>query len=431
MLRHRISGRPTAKRLAASLALALLALGGAQAEELSTAFIAANGDALVSRVSYEGAKRTRASALQELTGLKVGMRLSEIDPEAIKQSVLKSGIFSAIELSAVIEEGQAAVTVVVKEKWSFIPIPAASFGSEGWSAGLTLLEYNFLGLRKTLVLSGSDSNLGWSGIIAYSDPRFLHSRASFRAFASGKSSSKEARYMDGASYAAYDEKTADGGLSLVYPSEGKLSAELDLTLRYSGIGADTALRYGLFQESLALIPGLALNYDGRRFVGYRNEGALANATYTHSFGIEGMPSADSIEASGELDLTLSPWLVLELGAVGHYGTRNFQGQGSLSGMGFRTLPQGYSFSAKNAAAYVDLALPFLKLGWSVMEIFPFYEGGLYATGLIGERLDAFHGPGIGYRLYLRDIALPAVGINAAYNLPAKKFVVSANVGVSF
>ena len=121
---------------------------------------------------------------------------------------------------------------------------------------------------------------------------------------------------------------------------------------------------------------------------------------------------------------------LEIGAAGRYGDGEFQSLGSLSGPGYRTLPYQYSFSPRDVAAFANLALPLVKLGWSTMELGPFYEAGVYATGIAAASTAFFHGPGFLYRLYLRDIALPAIEISAAYNVPASNFVISANIGVS-
>jgi len=417
-------------RLAASLLFIFLAIGLGAAESLDPAFIAEHGDALVSRVVYVGNDRTRDSAIAELTDIRPGMRLSDIDPETAKQNVLKSNIFSSIDLAAEIEDGAAVVTVAVKEKWTLIPIPSGYYGSDGWSAGLDVLEYNFLGMRKTLVVGGADSNLGLGGLVAYSDPRFLHSRASFRLFAQAGSADEEAEYMDGATYATFRETTAAGGFSLVYPSEEKLTAEFDLTTRYFEVGQADAENYGLSRESLALVPSAAINYDGQLNNGYRNAGPIASASYYHGFRLQGMPSYDAVEGNAELDFKVFLDGYLEAGAVARYGTWTFQSLGSLSGPGYRTLPYQYSFSPANAAAYANLAIPFIRAGWSAMEIGPFYECGVYETGLDGDTTEFFHGPGLLYRLYLRDIALPAVEISAAYNIPARNPVISLNAGVT-
>jgi hypothetical protein len=419
-------------RFAACIFFAGLAFD-AGAETLDSAFIAEHGALIVSRVVYSGNMRTRASAIAELTGIASGEKLADIDPDAVAQSLLKSGIFSEASLSVDIEDESAVVTVAVKEKWTFIPVPSGYYGSGGWSAGLDLVEFNFLGLRKTLVIGGSDSNLGLSGTLAYIDPRFLRTKTTFKVFASYANSTEEAQYMDGSEYAAFTKTTANAGLYLEYPSESKLRADVELTLRYSGVSAadvadNTA---GLLQsDALVLIPGVGLNYDGQRFSGYHESGPTAYASYTPGFGLRGLGAYYALTLSAEEKLDAFLDGLLDLGFEGRYGSTPFQALGSLSGSGYRTLPQGTTFSSKSVAAYASFELPFVEARWCVMTLGAFYEGGAYETGPAGDTGELFHGPGLSYRLYLHDIALPAVGVDFAYNIPAAALVFSVNVGLS-
>jgi Outer membrane protein/protective antigen OMA87 len=418
---------------AAFVALALLAICafGLGAEDFTTDFVASHGDLVVTRVSYDGNARTRESAIVELTGIAPGAKVSDLDPEAARQALLKSGLFSEAELSAEVEGGGVSVSVKVKEKWTFLPIPSGRFGSNGWSAGLALVEFNLLGLRKTLVATAADSNLGWSGMLAYIDPRFFGTRSSFRAFADYGYSNVVGEYMDGSTYANFLKTKADGGFSIQYPSEGKLQGELDLTARYSDVSDSDATAYGLYRNSVALQAVATINYDGQKVVGYRKAGPKASATYEHSFSIQGMPAFDLGAASAELDSKVFWDGCLELGADGRASSGAFQSLGALSGSGYRTLPYGSSYSPLSASAFAALALPLMKSGWSVMEAGPFYEAGAYATGLSASHVDFFHGPGLLFRIYLRDVDLPAVELAAAYNVPKGTLPISVNVGLSF
>jgi hypothetical protein len=420
------------KRFAACLFFAGLAFG-AGAEALDSAFIAQNGELLVARVVYSGNTRTRASAIAELTLIAPGEKLADIDPDEVTQNLLKSGIFSEAKLSVDLEDGAAVVGVDVREKWTFIPVPSGYYGSGGWSAGLDLVEFNFLGLRKTLVLGGSDSNLGLSGTLAYIDPRFLRTKTTFKLFASYANSTEEAQFMDGYDFAKFKKTTANAGLYLEYPSEAKLRADLELTLRYSGISAaDIASNAAVLlqPETLVLIPGIGITYDDRRFSGYHESGTTAYASYLQGIAFRGLSSYYALDGSAEEQLGTFLDGLFNLGFEGRYGSAPFQAQGSLGGPGYRTLPQGGTFSNKSFAAYASLELPFVKSRWCVMTLGAFYEGGAYETGPSLDTSELFHGPGLSYRLYLHDIALPAIGIDYAYNVSAAIPVFSVNIGLS-
>jgi hypothetical protein len=418
-------------RRSAVLAFGIIAATAAQAETFDAAFVAAHSEARVARIVVTGNERTHSSVILELTGISEGEKLTEVDCEKAKQKLLLSGIFSEVSLSAVIDEsGSAVVTIEVKDKWTLIPVPSGSYGSGGWSAGLDIVEFNLFGLRKTLVVGGSDSNLGLSGTIAYIDPRFLGADVTLQVYASYARSSEEATYMDDSDFADFIAATESGGFALAYPSDKTLYAQPRFTVRYRGLSDGDAEKYDQKTDYFVLVPGVDLIYDDERFTTYHKSGPSASLTYTHGFDLSGGSPYDAV--SGQVDFKLDTFWdgLAECGFVGSYGSECFMLQSALSGVGYRTIPQGSSYAADSAALYASLDLPFVKAKWAVMTLGAFYEGGAYATGLEGQSVAFFHGPGLSYRLYLHNIALPAAGIDMAYNIPAGLPVFSVNVGVS-
>jgi len=422
-----------AKRLrrSAVLAFGILAAQAAQAEAFDAAFVAAHSEERISRIVVAGNERTHASAILELAEISEGERLADVDCEKVKQNLLLSGIFSDVSLSAIIDKsGGVVVTIEVKDKWTLIPVPSGSYGSGGWSAGLDIVEFNLFGLRKTLVVGGSDSNLGLSGTIAYIDPRFLGADVTLQAYASYARASEEATYMNDSDFADFVTTTGSGGFALAYPSDKTLYVQPRFTVRYRGLSEGDAEKYDLRTDDLVLVPGVDAIYDDERFTTYHKSGPSASFTYLHGFGLSGGPQYDSVSGQADLKLDTFGDGLAECGFVGSYGSECFMLQSALSGVGYRTLPQGSSYAADSAALYASLDLPFVKAKWAVMTLGAFYEGGAYATGLEGQSIAFFHGPGLSYRLYLHNIALPAAGIDMAYNIPAGLPVFSVNVGVS-
>jgi hypothetical protein len=60
-------------------------------------------------------------------------------------------------------------------------------------------------------------------------------------------------------------------------------------------------------------------------------------------------------------------------------------------------------------------------------ISPYFEVGRYENDLIPPR--PFYGPGLGSRVCLRKIAIPAMGVDVAYNLYDAFWSFSITVGV--
>jgi len=348
------------------------------------------------------------------------------------QRLLKSGIISKAEIFCREENGKYIVTVRVAEKWSFIPIPYASVGTGSWSAGGAILDFNAFGMRKTMLVGLLASNLGLEGAFVYADPHFLGQNLSGTVYGAYGQSSVEAETITGAQYAAYEDSTWRAGFRLEYPANGHLKGQLECVLRSSGVSSADAALYTLDANCLSLIPALGLSWDGQRNAGYFSTGPYGKLMYRHGFGLTGQSSFDSVEVEAKWGGRVFSNSFIECGMEGMYGTTPFQLQSALSGKGFRTLPSGDSYSSKYIGAYTALEIPVLKPSWCVVSLGPFYEGGVYETGLSGAtETRIFHGPGLTCRLYLNKVAFPAVGVDVAYNIPAQRAVFSAYVGLSF
>jgi len=412
-------------------AAAAFAASSISAEGLTEDLAGARGDARVARVDYAGNERTKREALDELVGIRPGMRLSEIDLEEARQRILRAGIFSEARIDAEIQGGAASMLVTVKEKWTFIPIPFGYFGDDAWSFGLNAIEYNFMGMRRTLAAKVADSDRGASGSLAYVEPRLLGSKISIKAYASGGESQEEARFMDDEPFATFGLEAWKAGLSAAFPADGRLSASLEMSMRYAGVG-DEARRDNpeLYGETLYLVPGAGISYDGRRRSGYREAGIEAKAAYARGLSLRDAPGYDEVAAGIELKFGAVLDSLATLGLTGRYGSRPFQAQDSLSGPGYRTLAPATSFSDKSATSYASIELPFARPAWCVLTAGPFYECGAYATGPEGKTTEVFHGPGLSARMYVSEVALPAMGIDAAYNVPAGLWFLSAYLGLS-
>ena len=416
----------------AVVATLLFAASSSWAEQLNAEFIAAHREASISRITYTGNARTKDSALAKLSGLKPGMELIDITPESIEQRLLMSGILSEVSLSATEEGGQVAITILVKEKQTLMPVPSASFSKDGWAAGLYLLDFNFMGLRRMLVVGGGLTDVGASGLAAYSDPCFLGTDVTFRMIASYQKAREVARTMDGSEFSSFTAESAKSMALLAYPFDDELSADLFVGPSYKiiagGDADDLDLEVG---NSLISAGSDFIVFNGQSMQGYYKVGPTATVTYAHDFSLRGTRSYDNLSLSATEVAPLFLDGFVSLGLRANLSSRPFTLWDPLSGPGFRTLPQGDSYSGTYASAYASADLPVVKLSWSVMTLGAFYEAGAYKTGPTADERRFFHGPGINYSLYLSKVAIPALSVFFACNLPERAPVVSANLGLSF
>lgn len=66
----------------------------------------------------------------------------------------------------VVDSNKLILTVELKEKWYFFPIPAISYSDKKWTVGMGFLQANFLGTKSQLGLAGlyKDDHFNFSGI---------------------------------------------------------------------------------------------------------------------------------------------------------------------------------------------------------------------------------------------------------------------------
>ncbi len=92
-----------------------------------------------------------------------------LDTETLRQCIYDSRLFSKVEVTA----ERPLITVQVKERWTLIPIPNIRASSEEYTVGGFLLESNFLGRGKLLVIGGSYGSEGTSYMLLLNDPSVL------------------------------------------------------------------------------------------------------------------------------------------------------------------------------------------------------------------------------------------------------------------
>ena len=183
-----------------------------------------------------------------------------------------------------------------------VDLPAGASGSwgSGWSAATFLVEFNFLGLRKTVVLEGSDSNPGGAGCSPTRTPASSARRLRF-----GPSRTTRTRRRPPNTWTSRPSTTSTrrgptGALASSTPPKGSSKASSTYRPLLPGRRADAA-SYGLYEDSLVIQAEATVNYDGQTVVGYRKIGPFASGTYEHSFALSGRPAFDLVTANAEWD----------------------------------------------------------------------------------------------------------------------------------
>ncbi len=363
-------------------------------------------DKVIGSLTISGLKRTRESVIYNLLDVEEGDKISLFDEDLIKQEILKTGILRPGEITYSEYENYIDINIEIKEKWTLIPIPIVSISGENQYYGFVLLEQNFLGLRKLLfVQSGYSTLAGFTGGLIYRDMDIL-----------------------------------PGDLYLL--TGGFLSNDSDDSyIHTSGF-------LGTGKEFTKIKLQSLFNYDHFLFGNSEQNQFISNP---FNFSYNDLFYTSAIQTGTKFSLTMTPgWdieessMFFKLNSSISYSKEIFKnlylaGRLSSQHLDSPTLLEEYWGGSDNSRTLVPvltdqytggsvlLEYAFLDFGAAVISSMVQYELGGYQHD--SENWNVYTGPGAGLRLYLKKIAMPAIGFDVAYNTIENDFLFTLTMGM--
>ena len=379
----------------------------------------------LTRVEFVGLQRTSETVLKRRVRLAEWIhRPWSIASRTLLASRLRSlGVFSDIRIRVRKEQGTTVVTVAVREKWTLLPFPMFSTSGARTMYGAFVVERNVFGLLKTVYGGAMFSADGVSVLAGFIDPSLAGSRLSWDFFF---------RYGGD----LYEDTTAAGVLFRRY--------QADLFSLRAGIGyrVSSIFKPALFAEYRAvsvrfwpdalLAPssesrvwtGIRLLVDGRVHHDWFAEGLLVRLQGGPLWGGEGQEY--SLEGRVHWNRAAGRRSRLGLFLAAAAADLPVAFYPRIGGKeGFRTLPQHTVVARQSAAVSLSWEYALLRFTRVTVTLQAFAEAGVYRE----DRSRPFYGPGAGIRLYLKRLALPAMGFDAGWNVEAGEFVASFAVGM--
>lgn len=379
----------------------------------------------VGELHITGLKRTRRSVIDAIWRRQSVERLSEFDEEEFTQSLYKTGIFDSPEYVYILNGERVDVYLTVKEKWSLIPAPRLNITSEDQTYGALLMESNFLGLNKFLIITGAYSTKnGVDAFVEYGEPDLIPGKLGFT-LGGGFGSLKDADWLDfdGEAQGQYSDLSFIGYGGLFYNLSSDFKVGVMGSFEHHGItNADYAT--GLEGAHQFLTGRLLLDYDRQQYTGTISTGFLARSILTLGRDF----NTSSVFTGVDLAVTCTRQLAKNLyGRIG--GDVSVLDKPYLQEMVWGATDHSRTLAPLNhdqhLAGSIEAEWAFLNLSWSSFSIKALYEAGLYQRDEWAWR--SYHGPAVGTRMYLRGIAVPAMGIDFGYNVKDNYFNFSATI----
>ena len=344
----------------------------------------------------------------------------------LRQRVLNLRLFREVEVTKRPSDSGLVLSVDVKERWTLIPVPILGASGGAAQVGLALFETNLFGRRKLLAASAVYSTRGQAGMLFYRDPALFDSRALLTVELVAENKIRER--ADGFDVVqAWRDRRIDAS---VRPGV-LLTPRLEVRA-----GPFAVFRESFAAEGYAAPPpagndfGLAadLEYQGQDYRDWFNAGPIVHAVVRRSLPALGSDRAflqSSAQAGWSVPVarnhvasaTVSGYLadgdpVLDAFTLGgRPGSRGLRAEGL--------------WAERAVTTTVDDQVPVWRPSWGTLTVLGFVDAGVSTWS--GERT-RWVAPGAGVRLYVRNVALPALGFDLAWSTAGKRLAPSFFLG---
>lgn len=365
--------------------------------------IALSANTTIGIIEISGLKRTKVSVVNSLLKVKEGDNLDSFNEDEFKQDIFKTGIFSDVEIVYKENNDSVDLFIDISEKWTLIPIPFVSMNDEKTEGGIGIYESNFLGLQKTFGFGLIYSSLNEIEIqLAYIDGTLFN-----------ENNGGVAQVIINKD--EFDEFNIDSIIGINNTSIKDIT--LELLLSYIYFGSSDSLLIG----SIAFVMDKqrysnTLNSGGLYIINYASGLDINNASYVHDLYIYTKYTFNPLRTlylSGEVRGSLFDKPVLLEQSLG-------QKEGSTT--------ISITKIDEYLAGMIKLENIFLDYSWGAITGKGYFESGIYNNN--SAPYEYYMGPGLGVRVYLKGISLPALGIDCGYNLVNKEPKISAQIGIS-
>lgn len=382
----------------------------------------------VREIRVSGNTRTATGHVLQLLRIHPGDRF-EGDPAILEQRLLNARIFKAVHVTVMpAAGGDARLEIAVQERWTLIPLPVFSSSSGDTSGGLFLMEGNLAGWGKSLSAGGMYGDRKQLVFGSYRDPSIAGSPFTAGGLVTWQEGRIAQRDDDDAVVRAYREERlaigVDAGVRL-----GRM-----VTLGLGGFGLQVHSRPEPGHVAPASVSDawggmVAADFRDEDYHLYYVSGASAHAEYRRA--LPELFGGRELEA-GSL---LASWAGGNgLGHAWALSTRGFWllagdpviDAGRLGGRnGSRGLAADALWAERSATATLEYQIPLWRPRWGVLTAAAFTDAGMARWR--GE-VTRYVAPGLGARLYLSGIAIPAVGLDVAEASTVREPKLSFSVG---
>ncbi|MDR1352935.1 MAG: hypothetical protein LBK05_06600 [Treponema sp.] len=378
-----------------------------------------------------GLKRTKPHVAEQPLRKFIGMDADSINTEDVYAAILATGILTPVEVFFADDPGGPGkiLAVAVEEKWTFFPLPIVIASQDTTSFGLALMDSNAFGLNDKLILAGMYSLTGsWTATAMYMATPDRDHGIGWQIMGFYSDKDRVDTDQEKSVIRQFNMSSAGGGLGINYSFNSFLTAGISAGVQKHML-RETGDPVAMPEQGL-LVLGIVPSISLRRIEwdGYFLSEQGVSVNYTCNIVFDA-PLFHSVSLGGAFAKSIVPGFRVDIRTGVIYAPQApALVESSPSAARVDILPS--TFSARNYAGIsAGLEKHLFKFGFGTLSAAASYQV-LWSQGpILGRQFD--HGPAGGIRLYLSRIALPAMGLGAAYNVRTGLFQGTFTVGMSF
>ncbi len=380
----------------------------------------------IASVRVEGLRGTHEEVVLQWVRVRPGDPVARFDEVRLRADLLRLGIFSDVRVERRAAPEGVDLVIEPRERWSLYPVPMLVYYRDTYLLGGLLVESNALGRNKGWALGGVYSNRGWQLLGAVVDPNVAYTDWYAKLSVFGGSGLLENVDATGRIVQSFALSRVDAQYSV-----GRTLYRV-LTPAWTGavraVRVERAIEGAALPDETALSQGVALIYSDLDPRGHFDAGLRTAVEYQHGFPIgAGSTPFDTLLSDTRLGIPTVADQALQFGVFWSYARYPPALETRLGGLdGSRTLPALLVPADKHASATASYQVPALRGRWGVGSISPFVEAGVYRRD--GDAANAYWGPGLGFQVFLRQVAMPAFGADVAYQMGTGRFQFSLAIG---
>ncbi len=381
-----------------------------------------------------GNERTDEKVILAAAGLLDDRSMSSANPEEIEQRVRNTRLFSDVEVVFRPDETPPLMFIRIVERWTLTPIPSISSYEGETKVGFDLVEYNFLGLGKTLLFGGRIATRGYNLRMLARDPAIFFSRCSASL---------------STSYTKYSFREYEGREVIQSYNDEFWQVNLDLGARLgksATLGCSFTVRHDLINWSSTLRPVSSgwgdmasawLAYDNTNYHYFFSEGIrvrIEGSWIDEIFGAN--LRALLATASGHYTLALPKKHCLTVFAYGGLSdgadARFLFKIGGTEGT--RGIASQSIWARQYGCAGIQYQIPFFQpvidrkiFGTCALTGFCEYGSAVRDCG-VREVMSVI---GVGFRFYLHGFTIPTIAIDILYDPVGHRVMPGIGVGTSW